>query len=291
MWVIFYTTISIDATVNVVNPGPWSICFHANSERYSCRIYEWCHVRHIKSSWNPHDPDTACSTAHGRYHHLAKSTKAKVEKAAAGTDKSDLRASLRQALTFSIPPPTLYRNNNRSGPYSHLIFSVPLVDVETNQDNVPKVMRMCIGEVEKRGLNTKNIYSVSCSRRVSGFVISVADGPSTRRRHTTGQWNPSQMAHLPADMFLHSVTAEVRKWKVIFVLLLGQHSFYCDASTSPPLRPLGARVFLKFIFDPSPSSTSGKSQIHCLCCPRKITESTDNIEVLYTHTFHQKSSF
>jgi len=42
-----------------------------------------------------------------------------------------------------------------------LIFGVPLVDVETNEDNVPKVMRMCIEEVEKRGLDTKGIYLVS----------------------------------------------------------------------------------------------------------------------------------
>ena len=153
----------------------------------------------------------ACSTACGKYHHLAKSTKAEVEKAVAGKDTSDLRASFRQDLSFSIPPPTLYRNYNRPGPRLHLIFSVPLVDVETNQGNVPKVMRVCIEEVEKRGLNTKNIYLVSCSRRVSGFVFSVADGQSIRRRRTTGQWSPSQMAHLPADMYLHSVTAEIRK--------------------------------------------------------------------------------
>ncbi|KAH8986340.1 hypothetical protein EDB92DRAFT_2022602 [Lactarius akahatsu] len=72
---------------------------------------------------------------------------------------SDLRASFRRAFAFSIPPPTLYRNN-RPGAYSDLIFGIPLVDLTTNEDNVPKVMRMCIEEVEKRGLNTKGIYWV-----------------------------------------------------------------------------------------------------------------------------------
>ena len=91
---------------------------------------------------------------------LAKNTKAEVEKALAGTDTSDLRASFSRALSFSIPPLTLYRNY-RPGAYSDLIFGVPLVDVETYEDNVPKVMRMCIEEVEKRGLDTKGIYSVS----------------------------------------------------------------------------------------------------------------------------------
>ncbi|KAH9032171.1 Rho GTPase activation protein [Lactarius pseudohatsudake] len=94
-----------------------------------------------------------------KYDKLATSTRARVEKAVAGTDASDLRASFRRTLSFAIPPPTLYRNY-RPGAYSELIFGVPLVDVETNEDNVPKVMRMCIEEVEKRGLITNKIYSL-----------------------------------------------------------------------------------------------------------------------------------
>jgi hypothetical protein len=93
---------------------------------------------------------------------LARNTRGVVEKALAGTDTSDLRASFRRALSFSIPPLTLYRNH-RPGAYSDLIFGVPLVDVETDEDNIPKVMKMCIEEVEKRGLNTKKIYSVGHS--------------------------------------------------------------------------------------------------------------------------------
>jgi hypothetical protein len=43
-----------------------------------------------------------------------------------------------------------------------------------NEDKVPKVMRMCIDEVEKRGLNIDKIYSVSLpSRHVFGFMLSV----------------------------------------------------------------------------------------------------------------------
>ncbi|KAH9175092.1 hypothetical protein EDB89DRAFT_2138609 [Lactarius sanguifluus] len=98
-------------------------------------------------------------TTCAKYDKLATSTRTRVEKAVAGTDTSDLRASFRRALSFSIPPPTLYRNY-RPGAYSELIFGVPLVDVETNEDNVPKVMKMCIEEVEKRGLVTNKIYSV-----------------------------------------------------------------------------------------------------------------------------------
>ena len=117
----------------------------------------------------------ACSTASAKYNNVAMSTRAEVEEALAGRDtsESDIRASFRRAFSFSIPPPTLYRNycpgaHSDSG----LIFGVPLVDVETDQDNVPDVMRICIGEVEKRGLDTKGIYSVSHVVRVPGFMYS-----------------------------------------------------------------------------------------------------------------------
>ncbi|KAH9007776.1 Rho GTPase activation protein [Lactarius deliciosus] len=100
-------------------------------------------------------------TARTLHDDLAMITRTEVEKALAGTDTSNLKASFRQAISFSIPPITLYRNY-RPSTYSdsNLIFGVPLVDLTTNRDNVPRVMRMCIEEVEKRGLNISKIYSV-----------------------------------------------------------------------------------------------------------------------------------
>ena len=123
----------------------------------------------------------------GNYRNLAMSTKAAVKNALARRDESDLRASFRQALSFSIPPVTLYRNYNinRPGPHPELIFGVPLVDIETAHDNVPKVMRMCIDEVEKRGLKTENIYMVSFSKRVSIFVFSVGGGRAILLQRST----------------------------------------------------------------------------------------------------------
>jgi hypothetical protein len=85
---------------------------------------------------------------------------AEVESALGGTDTSNLKVSFRQALSFSTPPLTLYCNY-RHGGYSNLIFGVPLVDNGGSSDKVPKVMRMCIDEVEKRGLSIDKIYSVS----------------------------------------------------------------------------------------------------------------------------------
>ena len=46
-----------------------------------------------------------------------------------------------------------------------------------NEENVPKVMRMCIEEVEKRGLNVDKIYSV---RLLSRHVFRYAKCPYYR---------------------------------------------------------------------------------------------------------------
>jgi hypothetical protein len=107
--------------------------------------------------WNLREFDTTCSTTCTQYGDLATSTKAEVEKSLAGRDTSDLRASFRRAHSHSIPPPALYRNY-LLGASSRFIFGVPLAELETDPDSVPKVMRMCIEEVEKRDLNTQGIY-------------------------------------------------------------------------------------------------------------------------------------
>jgi hypothetical protein len=77
-----------------------------------------------------------------------------------GRDTSGLRASFGHTLSLSIPPLTLYCNY-RPEPYSDLIFGVPLLNAATSQDNVSRVIRTCIEEVERRGLDTHKIYSVS----------------------------------------------------------------------------------------------------------------------------------
>jgi hypothetical protein len=130
--------------------------------------------------------DTDCSTARTKCNDLAMNARARVKKVFAGTDTSGLRASFGHAFSLSVPPLTLYCNA-RPEPYSDLIFGVPLLNSATSQDYVPKVIRMCIEEVEKRGLDTHKIYSVSCSRNVFGFVFRVAGGLYIRPRNTTGK--------------------------------------------------------------------------------------------------------
>ena len=107
--------------------------------------------------------DTVRSSARTKYYDLATSARAKVEEAFARTDTSGLRASFDHGFSLSVPPLTLYCNY-RPDAYSDLIFGLPSVNPTTSQDNVPKVIRMCIEEVEKRGLETPKIYPVSRSR-------------------------------------------------------------------------------------------------------------------------------
>ncbi|KAF8269723.1 Rho GTPase activation protein [Lactarius quietus] len=98
-------------------------------------------------------------TARSQCNDLAMSARAEVEKAFAGTDTSGLKTSFDHSFSLSIPPLTLYCDY-RPDANSEFIFGVPLVNSTTSQDNVPKVIRMCIEEVEKRGLDTHKIYSV-----------------------------------------------------------------------------------------------------------------------------------
>ncbi|KAH9041940.1 hypothetical protein EDB84DRAFT_1559530 [Lactarius hengduanensis] len=139
------------------------------------------------------------------YYDLAMSTKAEVEEALAGTDTSDLRSSFRRELSHSIPPPIFYRNyyrpQDRPGAYSDPVFGIPLMEVETNEDKVPKVMRMCIEEVEKRGLNTNGIYSLR-RRFESEKLISFS---STDNIHSVAALLELYLVDLPEPLFMLSL--------------------------------------------------------------------------------------
>lgn len=113
--------------------------------------------------------DIACRNACAKHDDITKSVKAEVDNAFGEPDTSDLKRSFRWALSSSTPPLALYRNYPPVGnSNSNLIFGVPLVDHCVNEDEVPKVMDICIKEVEKRGLNIDNIYLVSLLSHVFG---------------------------------------------------------------------------------------------------------------------------
>jgi hypothetical protein len=109
-----------------------------------------------------------CRKTCANHNHIAKSTEAEVENSLGGTETSDMKVSSRRVSSFYTPPLVLYRTHHPGG-YSNLIFGDPLVDHGVTEDKVPKVMRMCINEVEKRGLDVDDIYWVSLlSRHVFG---------------------------------------------------------------------------------------------------------------------------
>lgn len=119
----------------------------------------------LSKCWYPNFISYHDSSACGKHTYLAISTRSEVEKALTGPDTYDLVASLRRAFSFSVPPVTFFRNFRVVG-HSDAIFGVTL-DYATSrdkEDEVPKIIRVCIEEVEKRGLNINKIYSVSLSR-------------------------------------------------------------------------------------------------------------------------------
>ncbi|KAF8265551.1 hypothetical protein EI94DRAFT_1831140 [Lactarius quietus] len=143
--------------------------------------------------------NTAYSTASAKCGNLAKSTMVEVERALVGSDasESNLRASFRRALSFSIPPPTVYRNYY-PGVLPDFTFGAPLADVETNEDNVPKVMRICMEEVEKRGLNVLGIYSIW----YSGIGVQVLQLRQRFESEKSFSFRPSDDIHSVARLLV-----------------------------------------------------------------------------------------
>jgi hypothetical protein len=91
---------------------------------------------------------------------------------------SILSASLRRSLALSIPPAILYYNYH-VGECQDLIFGVSLADYATargSENDVPKVLRICIDEIDKRGLDAEGIYRVSPSRahlKTNTFLLRI----------------------------------------------------------------------------------------------------------------------
>ncbi|KAI9455782.1 hypothetical protein BJY52DRAFT_1278579 [Lactarius psammicola] len=106
--------------------------------------------------------DTTVTTC-TMHNDLAMNARSAVEKISAETDTSIQAASLRSSLALSIPPRTLYYNYD-VGECPDLIFGVSLADYVTArecQNNVPNILRLCIEEVDKRGLEAEGIYMLS----------------------------------------------------------------------------------------------------------------------------------
>src|SRR5712691_2762183 len=86
-----------------------------------------------------------------------------VEKVSPENDSSVFNASLHRSPALSIPRPIFYYNYH-VGECPDLVFGCKLVDYATargSENDVPKVIRTCIEEVNRRGLDAEGIYTVS----------------------------------------------------------------------------------------------------------------------------------
>ena len=79
-------------------------------------------------------------------------------------DVAKLKSSIPHALASAIPDPILYEHG-LVGECNDLIFGFSLVDYATanvlSEGSIPKIVRICIEEIDKRGLECEGIYRVS----------------------------------------------------------------------------------------------------------------------------------
>lgn len=115
--------------------------------------------------------DIACRNACAKHDDITKSVKAEVDNTFGEPDTSDLKRSFRWALSSSTPPLALYRNYPPVGnSNSNLIFGVPLVDHCVNEDEVPKVMDICIKRGREEGSEYRQYLfgkpTIACFRKI-----------------------------------------------------------------------------------------------------------------------------
>jgi len=87
-----------------------------------------------------------------------------VEKIAPEKDVAKVKSLTPRSLASAIPEPILYQHG-QVGFCNDLIFGFSLVDYATTKGlkdgMVPKIVRICIQEIDMRGLEWEGIYRVS----------------------------------------------------------------------------------------------------------------------------------
>lgn len=77
-------------------------------------------------------------------------------------------------MARDIPKPILYHNYT-VGECRHLIFGVPLVEYAVAHNlpegAVPKIVDLCVKEVEARGMDTEGIYRVRNPSGASTIIV------------------------------------------------------------------------------------------------------------------------
>jgi len=96
-----------------------------------------------------------------------------VERISPQRDVDKVKTHIPRSLASAIPDPILYEHG-LVGECSDLIFGFSLVDYATAkgllEGSVPKIIRICIEEIDKRGLETEGIYRVT-THPISFFLL------------------------------------------------------------------------------------------------------------------------
>lgn len=105
-----------------------------------------------------------------------------------------------QRMTSFIPraianatPEQVHYEHGLQGVCSDLIFGISLTDYATGKNirdgEIPRIVRLCIEEIDKRGLEAEGIYRVGNYRREQLSILadfSIGVRPSRKRCH--GRW-------------------------------------------------------------------------------------------------------
>ncbi|RPD58368.1 RhoGAP-domain-containing protein [Lentinus tigrinus ALCF2SS1-6] len=107
------------------------------------------------------DSLTAAAATQGQ---LCEHGRRMVEKISPTRDSAAIAANIPRLLAATTPKPIYYYNYN-VGECKDLIFGVSLVDYATarglQEGEIPKIVRICIEDIDRRGLDAEGIYRVS----------------------------------------------------------------------------------------------------------------------------------
>jgi hypothetical protein len=115
-------------------------------------------------------PYLFCSATSTTQTQLSKHARNIVDKISPDKDVARLTAHTPRSLASAIPDPILY-DHGQVGPCNDLIFGFSLGDYATakglREGEIPRIVRICIAEIDNRGLESEGIYRVSY---IEGFI-------------------------------------------------------------------------------------------------------------------------
>ncbi|EJF66392.1 RhoGAP-domain-containing protein [Dichomitus squalens] len=135
-----------------------------------------------------------------------------VEQIVPQQDSAAIAASIRGMLSLLTPKPTYYYNFN-VGECKDLIFGVTLVDYATArglpEGDIPKIVRICIEDIDRRGLEAEGIYRVSgrhaavqeLQHKIERNEAAFAFNPTTDDVYSVASFLKMYLRELPEPVF------------------------------------------------------------------------------------------